>query len=86
MKRDRKTPLRGVVAANIRAARKALGLSQEALAHEAELNRVNMSKIERGLHSLSLDNLYWIALALKVSPESLLRPGGIKEDEASDGV
>ena len=81
MKRDRKTPLREVVAANIRAERKARGLSQETLAHEANLHRVNLSKIERGLHSLSLDNLYWIAMALKVSPHSLLRPGGFKDGE-----
>jgi len=74
MKRDRKTPLREIVAANIRAARKARGLSQEALAHEADLHRVNVSKIERGMHSLSLDNLYWIAQVLKVTPASLLIP------------
>ncbi len=82
MKRDRKTPLREVVAIRIREVRKARGLSQEALAEEAGLHRVNVSKIERGQHSLSLDNLYWIAQALKVPPESLLTRA--EEDEWSD--
>lgn len=82
MKRDRKTPLREVVAIRIREVRKARGLSQEALAEEAGLHRVNVSKIERGQHSLSLDNLYWIALALKVPPESLLTRS--EKDEGAD--
>lgn len=82
MKRDRKTPLRKVVAARIREVRKARGMSQEALAEEAGLHRVNVSKIERGQHSLSLDNLYWIALALKVPPASLLTCS--KDDEWAD--
>lgn len=62
------------MARNMRRLRKARGMSQEKLAFEAEIHRVNISKIERGQHSLSLDNLFWISNALGVSPTELLTP------------
>ena len=74
MKRDRESPLRGIVAANIRRLREARGMSQEALADEAEIHRVNISRIERRLQAVSIDNLHWIAVALKVEPALLLTP------------
>ena len=74
MKRDRESPLRAVVARNMRRLRKARGMSQEKLAFEAEIHRVNISKLERGQHSLSLDNLFWIARALGVTAAELLTP------------
>jgi transcriptional regulator with XRE-family HTH domain len=74
MKRDRESPLRAVVARNMRRLRKARGMSQEKLAFDAEIHRVNISKIERGQHSLSLDNLFWIARALGVTAAELLTP------------
>jgi transcriptional regulator with XRE-family HTH domain len=72
MKRNRESPLRRVVATNMRRLREERGLSQEALADDADIHRVNISKIERGQHSLSLDNLHWIATALGVRAADLL--------------
>lgn len=72
MKRNRPSPLRGIVAANMRRLREAHGMSQETLADLADIHRVNISKIERGQHSLSLDNLHWIAKALGVKAADLL--------------
>lgn len=50
------------------------GLSQEELADRAQLHRTNVSKIERELHAISVDNLYWIAQALNVAPSDLIDP------------
>jgi putative transcriptional regulator len=49
-------------------------LTQEELAEEAELDRKTISRLENGLYSASLDNLWAIAYALNVSPEVLLKP------------
>lgn len=49
-------------------------MSQEALADAAEIHRVNISRIERRLQAISIDNLHWIAAALKVEPALLLTP------------
>ena len=73
MKRDRPSPVRQLVAGNIRRLREARELSQEELAHRADLHRTNISKIERGLHAVSIDNLHWIAKALGVEAVDLLR-------------
>lgn len=79
MKRDRPSPLRANVAANIRQLRNACGMSQEALADAAEIHRVNISRIERGLQSPSLDHLHWIAQALGVDPTELLKASDDKK-------
>ena len=50
--------------AAIRAARKAKGLSQEALAELAGIDRSYMGGIERGEHNLAIMNLLKIADAL----------------------
>lgn len=42
---------RALVARNIRSLRVAKGLSQEALAHEAAIDRSYMSRLERGLEN-----------------------------------
>lgn len=79
MKRDRESPARSWVARNVRRLRQELDISQEELAFRAELHRTNVSKLERGLLNVSVDNLYWIAEALGVGPEALLqRPAGRK--------
>jgi transcriptional regulator with XRE-family HTH domain len=61
------------VAKNIRRLRTEREISQEELAHRAELHRTNISKIERGLHAVSIDNLHWIAKALGVEAVELLK-------------
>lgn len=65
------TALVGLGAA-IRAARKAKGLSQEALAELADIDRSYMGGIERGEHNLAIINLLKIAEALGVKVSNLL--------------
>lgn len=56
----------------IRAARKAKGLSQEALAELANIDRSYMGGIERGEHNLAIMNLLKIADALGIKASVLL--------------
>jgi transcriptional regulator with XRE-family HTH domain len=60
----------------IRGARLEMGLSQEALAVDAELDRSYMGGIERGEHNLTLINLQRIATALGTQPSKLLSVAG----------
>lgn len=60
----------------IRAARKAKGLSQEALAELADIDRSYMGGIERGEHNLAIMNLLKIANALGVKASSVLDEAG----------
>lgn len=64
----------GVVAQNVRAARKSAGLSQEELAFEAQLDRTYISQVERKQRNVTISVLARIARALRVPPDSLLRP------------
>ena len=61
----------------IRRARTGAGLSQEALAVDADLDRSYMGGIERGEHNLTVMNLTKITDALKMSPSSLLASAGL---------
>jgi transcriptional regulator with XRE-family HTH domain len=58
--------------ANLRAARRAAGLSQEALAYEAEVDRAAISVYERGGREPNLRTLLKLARALELSPVALL--------------
>ena len=60
----------------IRNARLGLGLSQEALAVDAGLDRSYMGGIERGEHNLTAMNLVKIATALGLEPSKLLSISG----------
>jgi len=53
--------------------RKEKGLSQEELAFEAKIDRSYMSRIERGLVSISIVKISKIAEALNVEPFELLK-------------
>ncbi|WP_019429799.1 helix-turn-helix domain-containing protein [Limnohabitans sp. Rim47] len=53
------------------------GISQEALAHNAELDRSYMGGVERGEHNLTLMGLKKIAEALHVKPSQLLSSAGL---------
>jgi len=57
----------------IREIRLSRGLSQEALAHEANLDRSYVGGVERGERNISLINLHKIASALQLSPDQLLK-------------
>ena len=61
----------------IRRARTSAGLSQEALADLAELDRSHMGKIERGERNVTLLNLRRIAVALNTSAAKLLAEAGL---------
>ncbi|MCZ8187346.1 MAG: helix-turn-helix transcriptional regulator [Beijerinckiaceae bacterium] len=65
--------LREIFAANLKAHRKAQGLSQEDLAHRADLDRTYISALERQLYSASLDVIEKLAAVLAVPPAALLR-------------
>ena len=60
----------------IRKTRLDLGLSQEALAVDAGLDRSYMGGIERGEHNLTAMNLVKIAAALALEPSKLLLIAG----------
>ena len=61
----------------IRRARSELGLSQEALAVDADLDRSYMGGIERGEHNLTVMNVVKIAGALRVQPSVLFGTAGL---------
>lgn len=61
------------VAARVVQFRQARGLSQEALAKKARLNRVTLARLERALHPPNLDTLDRIARALGVELADLVR-------------
>jgi transcriptional regulator with XRE-family HTH domain len=65
--------LRQVFAANLRRARHAIGLSQEALAYEALVNRTYLSKLEKGASYVGLEIIGKLAAVLKVEPAELLK-------------
>lgn len=61
----------------IRASRKALGLSQEALADASGIDRSHMGKIERGERNVSVLNVARVAEALETSVASLMASAGL---------
>ena len=63
-----------VVAINVRRARVAAGLSQEALANEAGLDRTYVSQVERAKRNLTIVVLARLAFALGTTPDRLLIP------------
>lgn len=73
-----KHPLLIQLGQNIRALRKKIGLSQEALAFQAELDRTYVGGVERGERNIGVLNLCGIAHALGVPPAALLDGIGIE--------
>ena len=63
--------LRDRVALNIQDLRRARGLSQEELAHRADVSRGHMGKVENAKFAASLDLLERIANALEIDPVEL---------------
>lgn len=61
----------------IRSERKALDMSQEALADAAGLDRSHMGKIERGERNVTLMNLIRIAGAMNKSVSDILCSAGL---------
>ncbi|OIQ93587.1 HTH-type transcriptional regulator SinR [mine drainage metagenome] len=65
--------IREVLARNLRIYRQERGLSQEELAHRADLDRTYISALERCVYAASIDVLEKLASALNVEPADLLR-------------
>lgn len=61
-----------IVATNVRRARVGLGLTQEQLAHEADVDRTYVSQVERGKRNLTVTVLARLAKALGTTPDRLL--------------
>ncbi len=64
--------IRKTFAANLKKYRKAKGLSQEDLAHQAELDRTYISALERCVYAASIDVVGKIAVVLEILPSDLL--------------
>jgi transcriptional regulator with XRE-family HTH domain len=71
--------VRQVFAVNLRRLRHARGLSQEDLAHEADVNRSYMSKLEKGASYPGLEIIAKLAAVLGVDPHELLKPPARKK-------
>lgn len=61
----------------IRARRRVIGMSQEALADASGLDRSHMGEVERGKRNVSLLNVIRIASALGVSASEILAAAGL---------
>ncbi|MCL6741770.1 helix-turn-helix domain-containing protein [Sphingomonas sp. RB56-2] len=61
----------------IRVRRKSVGLSQEALAADAGIDRSHMGKIERGERNVTLLNVIKIAAALQCKASEILAEAGM---------
>jgi transcriptional regulator with XRE-family HTH domain len=71
--------IREVFAINLRRARQAKSLSQEELAHRAEIDRTYISALERSVYSVTIDVLGKLASVLEVEPSDLLKPPNFKD-------
>jgi transcriptional regulator with XRE-family HTH domain len=65
--------LREVFAANLRRLRNAKGVSQDELAHEANVSRSYLSQLEKGTFYASLNIVGRLSAALDVEPAELLK-------------
>ena len=73
MKTTPRSPLRDIVARNMRRLRAERGWSQEYLANECGLNRTYLSAVERSEQNISIDNLYRVAQGFGVQSWTLLK-------------
>lgn len=72
-------------ARNLRAARRAKGLSQEELAHRAGIDRTYISSLERCVYHASIDVVERLASALDLDAAELLkRPAAESRSELED--
>jgi len=65
--------LREIFAANLRRLRHEKGVSQDALAYEAEVSRSYLSQLEKGAFNASLSIIGRLSVALDVEPAEFLR-------------
>jgi transcriptional regulator with XRE-family HTH domain len=65
--------IRDVLALNLRELRQAKGLSQEELAHQAEIDRTYVSALERSVYAAGIDVVDRLARVLGVEAADLLK-------------
>ncbi|RIK83071.1 MAG: XRE family transcriptional regulator [Hyphomicrobiales bacterium] len=65
--------IREVFAQNLKALRLAKGLSQEELAHRADIDRTYISSLERCVYGASIDVVDRLAIVLEVEAADLLK-------------
>jgi len=72
--------IRDIFAINLKKYRRAAGLSQEELAHRADVDRTYVSLLERRNYSATIDVVAKLAEALGIEPDLLLKlpPKGSK--------
>jgi transcriptional regulator with XRE-family HTH domain len=70
--------IRQLFAANLRRIRHEKGLSQEDLAHESDVDRAHVSKVERGVTYVGLEIIEKLSKVLDVPPDAFLQPIGRK--------
>jgi transcriptional regulator with XRE-family HTH domain len=73
--------IREVLAANLRRSRKAAGLSQEELAHRAEIDRTYISALERCQYAAGIDVVDRLARELGLEAADLLRRSTAEAEE-----
>ncbi|WP_071074199.1 helix-turn-helix domain-containing protein [Mesorhizobium sp. LCM 4577] len=66
--------IREVFARNLRRLREKKKLSQEALAHEAGVDRTYISALERSVYAATIDMVEKLATVLEVEPATMLDP------------
>jgi transcriptional regulator with XRE-family HTH domain len=71
--------IREILARNLRRQRNIQGLSQEELAHRADLDRTYISALERSVYAASIDVLDRLAKVLGVEAADLLKPPPSRE-------
>ena len=74
--------IREVLALNLRKYRQARGLSQEELAHRADIDRTYISAIERSVYAASIEVVDRLAQALGIEAADLLRRPAIPAKES----
>lgn len=74
------------VAHHLRTARQALGLSQEELAHRAQLHRTYVGSVERAERNISIDSVERLAAALGVDVGRLVAPLNASGDASQADV
>jgi transcriptional regulator with XRE-family HTH domain len=65
--------IRDVLALNLRGLRQAKGLSQEELAHQAEIDRTYVSALERSVYAAGIDVVDRLARVFGVEAADLLK-------------
>jgi transcriptional regulator with XRE-family HTH domain len=79
--------IRGILAVNLRKLRQAQGLSQEELAHRAEIDRTYISALERSVYAAGIDVVDRLARVLGVEAADLLtRPTAASRKKRGPGT